>query len=324
MLIKNKILITGGAGFIGSNFVKFLLNKGNNEIVIYDNLSTGKLENIQKYIDGNTVKFENVDIIEHSVVEKIKLESFDFIYNFACPASPKFYLEHPIDTWKSSVYGVNNLLESILGTKTRLFHSSTSEVYGDPLIPCQTENYWGNVNPIGVRSCYDEGKRAAESLIFDYIRLYDVDARVARIFNTYGPNMAENDGRVVSNFIIQALKNDNITIYGDGKQTRSFCYVDDTVNCIYELMNYPKNINSPVNIGNPNEMNIATVAQYIKDKLKSNSIIVNQQAMSDDPKIRRPDIKKAKELLNWEPKVSFYDGIDQTIKYFKKRVDSNE
>ena len=324
MLIKNKILITGGAGFIGSNFVKFLLNKGNYKIVIYDNLSTGKLENIQKYIDDKTIRFENVDITEHSVIEKIKLESFDFIYNFACPASPKFYLEHPVETWKSSVYGVNNLLESILSTKTRLFHSSTSEVYGDPLIPCQTENYWGNVNPIGVRSCYDEGKRAAESLIFDYIRLYDVDVRVARIFNTYGPNMAENDGRVVSNFIMQALKNDNITIYGDGKQTRSFCYVDDTIDCIDKLMNYSQNIKIPVNIGNPNEMNITTVAQYIKDKIKSNSIIVNQQAMLDDPKIRRPDIKKAKELLNWEPRVSFYEGIDKTIKYFKKRVDSNE
>lgn len=322
--MKNKILITGGAGFIGSNFVKLLLNKGNNEIVIYDNLSTGKLENIQKYIDDNSVKFENVDITEHSVVEKIKLESFDFIYNFACPASPKFYLEHPIDTWKSSVFGVNNLLESIVGTQTRLFHSSTSEVYGDPLISCQTETYWGNVNPIGVRSCYDEGKRAAESLIFDYIRLYDVDVRVARIFNTYGPNMAENDGRVISNFILQALKNDDITIYGDGKQTRSFCYVDDTINCIYELMNYPENIKTPVNIGNPNEMNIETVAQYIKNKIKSNSIIVNKPAMSDDPKTRRPNIKKAKELLNWEPNVSFYDGVAQTIKYFKKRVDSNE
>lgn len=322
--MKNKILITGGAGFIGSNFVKLLLNKGDNEIVVYDNLSTGKLENIQKYIDDNSVKFENVDITEHSVVEKIKLESFDFIYNFACPASPKFYLEHPIDTWKSSVFGVNNLLESIVGTQTRLFHSSTSEVYGDPLISCQTETYWGNVNPIGVRSCYDEGKRAAESLIFDYIRLYDVDVRVARIFNTYGPNMAENDGRVISNFILQALKNDDITIYGDGKQTRSFCYVDDTINCIYELMNYPENIKTPVNIGNPNEMNIETVAQYIKNKIKSNSIIVNKPAMSDDPKTRRPDIKKAKELLNWEPNVSFYDGVAQTIKYFKKRVDSNE
>lgn len=324
MSIKNKILITGGAGFIGSNFVKFLLNKGNNEIVVYDNLSTGKLENIQKYIDNNNVKFENIDITEHSVVQKIKSECFDFIYNFACPASPKFYLEHPVDIWKSSVYGVNNLLESILDTKTRLFHSSTSEVYGDPLIPCQTETYWGNVNPIGVRSCYDEGKRAAESLIYDYIRLYDVDVRVARIFNTYGPNMAENDGRVVSNFIMQALNNDDITIYGDGKQTRSFCYVDDTIKCIYELMNYSQKIKTPVNIGNPNEMAITTVAKYIKDKLKSNSLIINQQAMSDDPKIRRPDIKKAKELLNWEPKISFYDGIEQTIKYFKKRVDSNE
>ncbi len=324
MLTKSKVLIIGGAGFIGSNFVKFLLNKGNNEIVVYDNLSTGKLENIQIYIDNNSIKFENVDITDHNIVKKIKSQCFDYIYNFACPASPKFYLEHPIDTWKSSVYGVNNLLESILDTKTRLFHSSTSEVYGDPLIPCQTETYWGNVNPIGVRSCYDEGKRAAESLIYDYMRLYDVDVRVARIFNTYGPNMAENDGRVVSNFIMQALNNEDITIYGDGKQTRSFCYVDDTISCIYELMNCSKRIKTPVNIGNPNEMDIATVAQYIKDKLKSSSSIVNQQAMSDDPKIRRPDIKKAKELLNWEPKISFYDGIDKTIKYFEKRVDLSE
>lgn len=324
MLTKNKVLIIGGAGFIGSNFVKFLLNKGNNEIVVYDNLSTGKIENIQKYIDNNSVKFENADITNCNIVKKIKSQCFDYIYNFACPASPKFYLEHPIDTWKSSVYGVNNLLESILNTKTRLFHSSTSEVYGDPLIPCQTETYWGNVNPVGVRACYDEGKRAAESLIYDYIRLYDVDVRVARIFNTYGPNMAENDGRVVSNFIIQALNNEDITIYGDGKQTRSFCYVDDTISCIYKLMNCSKKIKTPVNIGNPNEMDIATVAKYIKDKLKSNSSIVNKAAMSDDPKIRRPDIKKAKELLNWEPKISFYDGIDKTIKYFKKRVGSNE
>lgn len=324
MLTKNKVLIIGGAGFIGSNFVKFLLNKGNNEIVVYDNLSTGKIENIQKYIDNNSVKFENIDIIDHNIVKKIKSQCFDYIYNFACPASPKFYLEHPIDTWKSSVYGINNLLESILGMKTRLFHASTSEVYGDPLIPCQTETYWGNVNPIGVRSCYDEGKRAAESLIYDYIRLYDVDVRVARIFNTYGPNMSENDGRVISNFIMQALNNEDMTIYGDGKQTRSFCYVDDTISCIYELMNYSKRIKIPINIGNPNEMNIKTVAKYIKDKLKSNSSIINKEAMSDDPKIRRPDIKKAKELLNWEPKISFYDGIEQTIKYFKKRVGSNE
>lgn len=324
MLIKNKVLVTGGAGFIGSNFVKFLLNKGNNEITVYDNLSTGKLKNIQGYIDNDNVKFENIDITEHSVVEKIKLESFDFIYNFACPASPKFYLEHPIDTWKASVYGVNNLLESILNTKTVLFHSSTSEVYGDPLVPCQAETYWGNVNPIGVRACYDEGKRAAESLIFDYIRLYNVDVRVARIFNTYGPNMSENDGRVISNFIIQALNNNNITIYGDGQQTRSFCYVDDTINCIYKLTNHSKNIKMPVNIGNPNEMNIATVAQYIKDALKSDAVIVNQQAMSDDPKMRCPDIKKVKKLLNWEPKISFFDGIDKTIKYFKESVGSDE
>ena len=321
---KNKVLIVGGAGFIGSNFVKFLLNNGDWEIVVYDNLSTGTLKNIQNFIDQNKIIFNKVDITKPGIIKKIRQQKFDYIYNFACPASPKFYLTNPIATWKASVFGINNLLESIIGTKTKLFHSSTSEVYGDPLIPNQIETYWGNVNPIGVRSCYDEGKRAAESLIYDYIRLYGVDVRVARIFNTYGPNMAEIDGRVVSNFIIQALNNEDITIYGDGKQTRSFCYVDDTIQCIYKLMMNSEKVNSPVNIGNPNEMDIATVAKYIKNVLKSNSKIVNHEAMSDDPKIRRPDITKAKQLLNWEPQISFYDGIDKTIDYFKKKVSSYE
>lgn len=317
---KNKVLIVGGAGFIGSNFVKYILNNGDWEIVVYDNLSTGKLENIQNFIDENKIIFKKVDITKLSVIKKIRQQKFDYIYNFACPASPKFYLTNPVATWKASVFGINNLLESIIGTKTKLFHSSTSEVYGNPLIPNQIETYWGNVNPIGVRSCYDEGKRAAESLIYDYIRLYDVDVRVARIFNTYGPNMAENDGRVVSNFIIQALNNEDITIYGDGKQTRSFCYVDDTIQCIYKLMMNSEKVNSPVNIGNPNEMDITTVAEYIKNVLKSNSKIVNQKAMSDDPRVRRPDISKAKQLLKWEPQVSFYEGIDKTVDYFKKKV----
>lgn len=317
---KNKVLIVGGAGFIGSNFVKYILNNGVWEIVVYDNLSTGKLENIQNFIDENKIIFKKVDITKLSVIKKIRQQKFDYIYNFACPASPKFYLTNPVATWKASVFGINNLLESIIGTKTKLFHSSTSEVYGNPLIPNQIETYWGNVNPIGVRSCYDEGKRAAESLIYDYIRLYDVDVRVARIFNTYGPNMAENDGRVVSNFIIQALNNEDITIYGDGKQTRSFCYVDDTIQCIYKLMMNSEKVNSPVNIGNPNEMDITTVAEYIKNVLKSNSKIVNQKAMSDDPRVRRPDISKAKQLLQWEPQVSFYEGIDKTVDYFKKKV----
>ena len=316
---KNKVLIVGGAGFIGSNFVKFLLSNGDWEIVVYDNLSTGKIENIQKFIDKSEIVFNKLDITKSNIIKKIRQQKFDYIYNFACPASPKFYLTNPIDTWKASVFGISNLLYSIVGTDTRLFHSSTSEVYGDPLISSQKETYWGNVNPIGVRSCYDEGKRAAESLIYDYIRLYGVDVRVVRIFNTYGPNMAENDGRVVSNFIIQALNGEDITIYGDGKQTRSFCYVDDTIQCIYKLMMNSEKINSPVNIGNPNEMNIATVAEYIKNILNSNSRIVNHKSMSDDPKIRRPDITKAKNLLNWEPKISFYDGIDKTINYFKSR-----
>lgn len=321
---KNKVLIVGGAGFIGSNFIKYLLNNGDYEIVIYDNLSTGKLENIQNFIDENKIIFNKVDITKLSVIKKIRKQRFDYIYNFACPASPKFYLMNPIATWKASVFGINNLLESVIGTKTKLFHSSTSEVYGDPLIPNQIETYWGNVNPIGVRACYDEGKRAAESLIYDYIRLYNVDVRVARIFNTYGPNMAENDGRVVSNFIIQALNNEDITIYGDGKQTRSFCYVDDTIQCIYKLMMNSEKVNSPVNIGNPNEMDITTVAEYIRNVLKSNSKIVNYKAMSDDPKIRRPDITKAKQLFNWEPQIPFCDGIAKTIDYFKKKVDTYE
>ena len=321
---KNKVLIVGGAGFIGSNFIKYLLNNGDYEIVIYDNLSTGKLENIQNFIDENKIIFNKVDITKLSVIKKIRKQRFDYIYNFACPASPKFYLMNPIATWKASVFGINNLLESVIGTKTKLFHSSTSEVYGDPLIPNQIETYWGNVNPIGVRACYDEGKRAAESLIYDYIRLYNVDVRVARIFNTYGPNMAENDGRVVSNFIIQALNNKDITIYGDGKQTRSFCYVDDTIQCIYKLMMNSEKVNSPVNIGNPNEMDITTVAEYIRNVLKSNSKIVNYKAMSDDPKIRRPDITKAKQLFNWEPQIPFCDGIAKTIDYFKKKVDTYE
>lgn len=321
---KNKVLIVGGAGFIGSNFIKYLLNNGDYEIVIYDNLSTGKLENIQNFIDENKIIFNKVDITKLSVIKKIRKQRFDYIYNFACPASPKFYLMNPIATWKASVFGINNLLESVIGTKTKLFHSSTSEVYGDPLIPNQIETYWGNVNPIGVRACYDEGKRAAESLIYDYIRLYNVDVRVARIFNTYGPNMAENDGRVVSNFIIQALNNEDITIYGDGKQTRSFCYVDDTIQCIYKLMMNSEKVNSPVNIGNPNEMDITTVAEYIRNVLKSNSKIVNYKAMSDDPKIRRPDITKAKQLFNWEPQIPFCDGIAKTIDYLKKKVDTYE
>lgn len=320
MLIKkNKVLIIGGAGFIGSNFIR-LLNQDENEITVYDNLSTGNIENIKYLIEERKIKFEIIDITEQKVIKKIKEQKFDYIYNFACPASPKFYLSNPIATWKASVFGVFNLLESVVGTNTKLFHSSTSEVYGDPLIPIQNETYWGNVNPIGVRSCYDEGKRAAESLIYDYIRLFDVDVRVARIFNTYGPNMSIDDGRVVSNFIIQALNNKNITIYGDGTQTRSFCYVDDTIECIYKLMSFPEKINKPINIGNPNEMDILTVAKYIKKMTNSDSKIINESAMSDDPKIRKPDIGKASELLNWRPNVSFCDGIDRTIKYFKERL----
>ena len=260
-----------------------------------------------------------MDICDREIIDLINENNIDHIYNFACPASPKYYLKHPIETWCSSVIGVKNLLDSIVNTNKKLFHSSTSEVYGDAQITEQNEEYWGNVNPIGVRACYDEGKRAAEALIYDYIRTYNVDARVVRIFNTYGPGMCEEDGRIISNFVTQALNNENITIHSDGEQTRSFCYVDDTLDAIYKLMQSKEFYNFPINVGNPDERSVKEVAVYIKNLLKSSSEIIYCEKMRDDPKKRKPDITKAKELLMWNPKTSFEEGLIKTIDYFKNK-----
>lgn len=312
-----KILITGGAGFIGSNLVSKLIVDKNNKIVVLDNLSTGSEKNIQEFLKFENFKFYKYDITDESVIEFIKSLNVDEIYNLACPASPKYYLNHPIETWEASVIGMRNLLQTIKGTKTKMIHSSTSEVYGDALEYPQSENYWGNVNPIGVRACYDEGKRAAEALIYDYIRQYDVDVRVVRIFNTYGPKMNPLDGRIVSNFIMQALNNDDITIYGTGEQTRSFCFVDDTVSCIIKLMNMEQKNESPINVGNPQELSVNYVAEFIKEKIESSSQIVYLNEMSDDPKKRKPNIERAKKIIGWEPCVSFEYGINATIDYFK-------
>lgn len=312
-----KILVTGGAGFIGSNLVSKLIEEKNNKIVVLDNLSTGSEKNIQEFLKFENFEFYKYDITDSSIIDFIKNLNVDEIYNLACPASPKYYLKYPIETWEASVIGMRNLLQAINGTRIKMIHSSTSEVYGDALEYPQTENYWGNVNPIGVRACYDEGKRAAEALIYDYIRQYDVDVRVVRIFNTYGPKMNPLDGRIISNFIMQALSNDDITIYGNGKQTRSFCFIDDTVNCLIKLMNLDHKNEMPINVGNPYELSVGYVAEFIKERIGSSSQMVYLNEMSDDPKKRKPNISKAKKIIDWEPCVSFEDGIDATIDYFK-------
>lgn len=316
-----KIVILGGAGFIGSNMLaKLYKEKQNATFYVIDNLYTGKLKNIDEYLDKPNVKFIQADIREEKIIEILKEINADYIYNFACPASPVHYQATPIMTWETSILGVRNLLRAIVGTNTVLLHSSTSEVYGDCLVNPQVESYWGNVNPIGIRSCYDEGKRAAESLIYDYIRAYGVNVRVVRIFNTYGPNMSVEDGRIISNFVVQALQNKDITIYGTGEQTRSFCYVEDTLNGIVKLTENPERIDMPVNVGNPNERSVLDVAEYVIKAIPTKSKIVFLEKVSDDPQQRRPDITRAKELLGWEPKVDFKEGLDKTIEYFKKEL----
>lgn len=311
-----KVLVTGGAGFIGSNLVEtLLLNK--HEVTVIDNLSTGSISNLKDFEGNMNFSFLEMDITDYKIVEYIRGREFDQIYNLACPASPKYYLNYPIETWESSVLGIKNLLESIKDTKTILFHSSTSEVYGDALQYPQTELYWGNVNPIGVRSCYDEGKRSAESLIYDYIRKYKVDVRVARIFNTYGPKMHVDDGRVISNFINQAIKNDKITIYGDGSQTRSFCYIEDTIDFIVRLMQLNDQPKTPINVGNPIELSVLEIARLIKQMTNSTSEIIFCPSMEDDPKKRKPDIALANKILKWEPKVDLLQGLKNTISYFE-------
>lgn len=306
-----KLLVTGGAGFLGSHLVERLLDEGH-EVVSIDNYFTGREENL-KHIASNP----KLEILNHDVTNPINLE-VEGIFNLACPASPIHYQRNPVETMRTNVHGAINVLDLAHARNIRILQASTSEVYGDPQESPQREGYWGNVNPIGIRSCYDEGKRAAETLFFDYHRQYNVDIKVARIFNTYGPRMSENDGRVVSNFISQALRNENITIYGDGNQTRSFCYVDDLIDGLIQLF-FKANLTGPVNLGNPEPITMKELASEIISITKSSSQLKFQKLPSDDPKTREPDISVARADLNWAPKVSRIEGLSSTVEYFKAR-----
>jgi UDP-glucuronate decarboxylase len=307
-----RILVTGGAGFLGSHLCDRLINEGH-EILCLDNFFTGRKQNISHLLQNP--KFE---LIRHDVIDPFKVE-VDQIYNLACPASPPHYQYNPIKTTKTSVMGAINSLGLAKRVRARVFLASTSEVYGDPNVHPQDESYWGNVNPIGRRSCYDEGKRCAETLFFDYHRENGVDIRVVRIFNTYGPRMLADDGRVVSNFIVQALKGENLTVYGDGSQTRSFCYVDDLIDGFVRLMEQEKTV-GPVNIGNPGEFTMLELAELVLKKVGGKSKVTNLPLPADDPKQRRPDISLAKEALGWEPKVPLEEGLERTIGYFRQAI----
>jgi len=306
------ILVTGGAGFIGSHLCETLLKQGH-YVICLDNFFTGRKENIKHLMD-----FDNFELIRHDIVDPIKLE-VDEIYNLACPASPVHYQYNPIKTIKTSILGTMNMLGLAKRVKAKILQASTSEVYGDPLIHPQPESYRGNVNPIGPRACYDEGKRAAETLCFDYHRQNKVDIRVVRIFNTYGPNMQINDGRVVSNFIVQALKNEDITVYGDGKQTRSFCYVSDLVRGMIDFMNQDQHL-GPINLGNDGEFTILELAEKVIQLTHSKSKITFKPLPEDDPLQRKPDLSLARKLINYEPKIKLEEGLIKTIEYFKKRL----
>jgi UDP-glucuronate decarboxylase len=305
-----RILITGGAGFLGSHLSTRLLAEGN-EVVCMDNFFTGRKRNVVHLLEN-----PYFELMRHDVIDPFKLE-VDQIYNLACPASPPHYQHNPIKTIKTSVMGAINCLGLAKRTGARVFQASTSEVYGDPEVHPQPESYWGHVNPIGVRSCYDEGKRCAETLFMDYHRQNKVDIRIVRIFNTYGPNMLADDGRVVSNFIVQALKGEDITVYGQGQQTRSFCYVDDLIEGFVRLMNQDETI-GPMNIGNPGEFTILQLAEKVIELTNTQSKIVYRDMPSDDPQQRKPDITEAQKVLGWEPKVQLEEGLKRTIEYFAK------
>lgn len=309
-----KILVTGGAGFIGSHLCRRLLNEGN-DVICVDNLFTGSKDNISDLLLN-----EHFEFCFQDVTEPLEFLNIDQIYNLACPASPVHYQYNPVKTIETNIIGAINVLNLAKINNARVLQASTSEVYGDPLMHPQKETYWGNVNPIGIRSCYDEGKRAAETLFFDYHRQFGVNIKVARIFNTYGPNMQKNDGRVVSNFIVQALEGENITIYGDGRQTRSFCYVSDQVDGLIKLMNSDVNVTGPINIGNPCELTVSEIANLIVSMTESTSKIVYRDLPSDDPQKRKPDISLAKEILGWKPVVELTNGLNMTIDYFSKIV----
>lgn len=306
----SKILVTGGAGFIGSHLCKYLLK--HNEVICIDNLFTGSEKNINDLLKNKNFKFIKYDIIDPLFLD----DKIEQVYNLACPASPIHYQYNPVRTVKANTIGVINMLGLAKRHNARILQASTSEVYGDPLEHPQKETYRGNVNCIGPRSCYDEGKRIAENLFMDYYREHNLEIRIARIFNTYGPLMAKDDGRVVSNFTVQALSNEDITIYGNGLQTRSFCYVDDMIKGMVKLMN--SNYSLPVNLGNPNEKTILEIAELIKELTKSKSKIIYKDLPEDDPFKRKPDISLAKTILKWEPKVLLEEGLKKTIKYFKK------
>ena len=305
-----RILITGGAGFLGSHLSKRLLKEGH-EVICMDNFFTGRKRNIL-----NLVENSNFEIMRHDVTDPFKVEC-DQIYNLACPASPVHYQYNAIKTIKTSVMGAINCLGLAKRVNARVFQASTSEVYGDPSVHPQPEAYWGNVNPIGIRSCYDEGKRCAETLFMDYRRQNGVDVRIARIFNTYGPNMCPDDGRVVSNFIVQALQGHDITVYGEGEQTRSFCYCDDLIEGFIRMMNQDETI-GPMNIGNPSEFTILELAEKVINLTGDKSKIIHEALPSDDPKQRQPDITQARQVLDWEPKYSLDEGLKPTIAYFDK------
>lgn len=308
-----RILVTGGAGFLGSNLCKKLVEQGN-YVICLDNLFTGRMQNIENLLNN-----ENFEFIEWDITHPIDLK-VDQIYNAACPASPPAYQKSPTSTTRTCVLGVMNMLELATKNNATILQFSTSEIYGDPLVHPQVESYRGNVNPIGIRACYDEGKRVAETLMFDYAREFGTKIKVIRIFNTYGTNMDMNDGRVVSNFIVQALNGEDITIYGDGKQTRSFCFVDDLIEGIIKMMNSDELFQGPVNLGNPGEFTMLELAEKVIKHTNSDSHIVFKDLPKDDPTQRKPDISLAKEKLDWEPRVQLDEGLDKSIDYFKKEL----
>ena len=305
-----KILVTGGAGFLGSHLCDRLVTQGHHVLCV-DNYFTGSKRNIAHLLD-----YKNFEVIRQDICIPLYVE-VDEIYNLACPASPQHYQLDPIQTMKTSVIGAFNMLGLAKRTKARILQASTSECYGDPTVHPQPEEYWGNVNPVGIRSCYDEGKRAAETLFIDYHRIHNVTVKIMRIFNTYGPRMAEGDGRVVSNFIVQALRNEDITVYGDGLQTRSFCYVDDLLDGMMALMASDDSITGPVNIGNPGEFTMLELAEKVIALTNSSSKLVHKTLPKDDPRQRKPNIDMAKNILGWEPKINLVDGLTKTIDYFR-------
>lgn len=314
--MTKRILVTGGAGFIGSHLCERLINAGN-DVICLDNFFTGSKDNIRHLLSNN-----HFELVRHDITREY-LAEVDQIYNLACPASPVHYQYNPIKTIETSVIGVTNMLELAKKCKATILQASTSEIYGNPTIHPQVESYWGNVNPIGIRSCYDEGKRCAETLMMDYHRQCQVDIRIVRIFNTYGANMSLNDGRVISNFIVQALKNEDITIYGNGSQTRSFCYVSDLVEGLIKMMNNSQHFIGPVNIGNPSERTILDLAKIIIEMTNSKSKLIYKDLPSDDPVQRKPDITLAQKELEWVPKVDIREGLQKTIAYFDKVLKEN-